>query len=306
MKESLEQCIGNTPLLRLKLSDSLPATVWLKLENRNPGGSIKDRIALYCINGALQRGELGQGGTMVEATSGNTGIGMAMLCAARGLKCILVMPESMSQERRSLLRGYGAKLILTPAAKGMSGAVEEAQRIAREDGAWLLNQFGNPDAVTAHYETTAPEIYRDSHGRMDFLVAGVGSGSSITGTGCRLKELIPGFRVLAVEPKESPVLSGGKSGPHPIQGIGAGFVPEVLERNLLDEIILVDGDSALKMARRLMREAGICGGISSGANVHAALSLASRPELAGKNIVTFICDTGERYLSTALFQGNQI
>ena len=300
MLTNILQAIGNTPLLRLSLSQDLPGKVWLKLENRNPGGSIKDRVAFHLIENALQWGELEPGGLVVEATSGNMGIGIALVSAVRGLRCVLAMPESMSIERRNLLKGLGAELVLTPAAKGMTGAVEEARRIAEEQGGFIPGQFTNPEAVQAHYKTTGPEIYSDSVGKMDVLVAGVGSGSSITGAGRFLKERIPGFKVIAVEPEASPVLSGGKASPHLIQGIGAGFVPAILDRALLDEILLADGEEALTTARKLMR-CGIVTGISTGANVAAALKVAARPEMKGKNIVTFACDTGERYMSTRLF-----
>ena len=302
MLTTVLQTIGNTPLLRLDLSRDLPGTVWLKLENRNPGGYIKDRVAFHMIERALSRGELKPGGVLVEATSGNMGIGMALVAAVRGLRCVLAMPESMSLERRNLLKALGAELRLTPADKGMGGAVQEARRIAEATGGLILGQFTNPEAVEAHYQSTGPEIYKDSVGKMDVLVAGVGSGSSITGAGRFLKENLPGFRVMAVEPKDSPVLSGGKPGAHLIQGIGAGFVPEILDRSLLDEIIPVDGQAAIATARKLMRVEGVCTGISTGANVLAALDVAARPEMRDRNIVTFACDTGERYMSTALFR----
>lgn len=302
MLTTVLQTIGNTPLLRLDLSRDLPGTVWLKLENRNPGGSIKDRVAFHMIERALSRGELKPGGVLVEATSGNMGIGMALVAAVRGLRCVLAMPESMSLERRNLLKALGAELRLTPADKGMGGAVQEARRIAEATGGLILGQFTNPEAVEAHYQSTGPEIYKDSVGKMDVLVAGVGSGSSITGAGRFLKENLPGFRVMAVEPKDSPVLSGGKPGAHLIQGIGAGFVPEILDRSLLDEIIPVDGQAAIATARKLMCVEGVCAGISTGANVLAALDVAARPEMRDRNIVTFACDTGERYMSTALFR----
>ncbi|MBD5416168.1 MAG: cysteine synthase A [Desulfovibrio sp.] len=302
MKTSILQTIGRTPLLRLKLSQELPGTVWLKLENRNPGGSIKDRVAFHCVERALVRGDIRPGGLVVEATSGNMGIGLALVCAMRGLRCALTMPESMSRERRALLRAYGAELALTPAAGGMAAAVAAARDLADELGGWLVNQFSNRDAVAVHYETTGPEIWHDSAGRMDVLVAGVGSGSSLTGTGRYLKESIADFRVIAVEPAASPVLSGGAPGPHAIQGIGAGFVPDILDRSLIDEVLLADAGEAIATARRLMAVDGVCAGISTGANVAAALAVAERPEMAGRNIVTFACDTGERYLSTPLFE----
>ena len=302
MLTSILQTIGNTPMLRLDLSRDLPGTVWLKLENRNPGGSIKDRVAFHLVGEALEEGRVEPGGVLVEATSGNMGIGMALVASVRGFRCILTMPESMSVERRNLLRALGAELVLTPAEQGMSGAVAAAKRIADEQDAFVLGQFTNPQAVVAHYKTTGPEIFKDSVGKMDVLVAGVGSGSTITGVGRYLKERIPGFRVVAVEPAASPVLSGGKPGPHLIQGIGDDFVPAILDRALLDEIIQMDGEEAIRTARLLM-ENGIMAGISTGSNVRAALDLAARPEMQDKNIVTFACDTGERYMSTRLFQG---
>ena len=302
MLTSILQTIGNTPMLRLDLSRDLPGTVWLKLENRNPGGSIKDRVAFHLVGEALEEGRVEPGGVLVEATSGNMGIGMALVASVRGFRCILTMPESMSVERRNLLRAMGAELVLTPAEQGMSGAVAAAKRIADEQDAFVLGQFTNPQAVVAHYKTTGPEIFKDSVGKMDVLVAGVGSGSTITGVGRYLKERIPGFRVVAVEPAASPVLSGGKPGPHLIQGIGADFVPAILDRALLDEIIQMDGEEAIRTARLLM-ENGIMAGISTGSNVRAALDLAARPEMQDKNIVTFACDTGERYMSTRLFHG---
>lgn len=302
MLTSILQTIGNTPLVRLDISRDLPGTIWLKLENRNPGGSIKDRVALHLITRVLETGELEPGGVLVEATSGNMGIGMALVAAQKGLRCVLAMPESMSLERRNLLKALGAELRLTPADKGMGAAVQEAHRIAASTGGHILGQFTNPEAVEAHYLSTGPEIHKDGDGKMDVLVAGVGSGSSITGAGRFLKEQKPGFMVVAVEPAASPVLSGGKPGAHLIQGIGAGFVPEILDRALLDEIIQVDGQEAIAAARGLMRGQGVCAGISTGANVLAAMQVAARPEMRGKNIVTFACDTGERYMSTALFK----
>lgn len=302
MLTNILQNIGNTPLLRLnRLPQGLPGEVWVKLESCNPGGSIKDRIAFYMVERALERGELEEDGTIVEPTSGNTGVGLALIAAVRGLKCVLTMPESMSIERRKLLAQYGAELVLTPAAEGMSGAVTAAKRIMHDRGAVLLGQFTNIDAVEAHYTTTGPEIYSDSVGNMHALVAGVGSGSSITGTGRFLKEHIDDFQVIAVEPADSPLLSTGKAGPHTIQGIGANFVPPVLDRGLLDEILTVTGDDAMRVARELFAHEGISCGISSGANVWAALQVAARPEMRGKRVVTFICDGGERYMSTPLF-----
>ena len=303
MLTNILQSIGRTPLLRLNaLGADLPGTVWLKLENRNPGGSIKDRVAFHVIDKTMEWGDIEAGGTIVEAPSGNLGIGIALVAAVRGLHCVLTMPDSMSVERRNLLHALGAELVLTPAAEGMKGAIKVAEKLAEERNGLLFGQFSNPLAVEAHYLTTGPEILADSVGHMDVLVAGVGSGSSITGTGRFLKENIPGFKVMAVEPAESPVLSGGQAGQHGIQGIGANFVPSILDRSLLDEIIQVPTAEAMATARRLMRLQGVCAGISTGANVLAALSVAARPEMQGKNIVTFACDTGERYMSTPLFR----
>lgn len=303
MLTNILQSIGRTPLLRLNaLGADLPGTVWLKLENRNPGGSIKDRVSFHVIDKTMEWGDIEAGGTIVEATSGNLGIGIALVAAVRGLHCVLTMPDSMSVERRNLLHALGAELVLTPAAEGMKGAIKVAEKLAEERNGLLFGQFSNPLAVEAHYLTTGPEILADSVGHMDVLVAGVGSGSSITGTGRFLKENIPGFKVMAVEPAESPVLSGGQAGQHGIQGIGANFVPSILDRSLLDEIIQVPTAEAMATARRLMRLQGVCAGISTGANVLAALSVAARPEMQGKNIVTFACDTGERYMSTPLFR----
>ena len=303
MLTNILQSIGRTPLLRLNaLGADLPGTVWLKLENRNPGGSIKDRVAFHVIDKTMEWGDIEAGGTIVESTSGNLGIGIALVAAVRGLHCVLTMPDSMSVERRNLLHALGAELVLTPAAEGMKGAIKVAEKLAEERNGLLFGQFSNPLAVEAHYLTTGPEILADSVGHMDVLVAGVGSGSSITGTGRFLKENIPGFKVMAVEPAESPVLSGGQAGQHGIQGIGANFVPSILDRSLLDEIIQVPTAEAMATARRLMRLQGVCAGISTGANVLAALSVAARPEMQGKNIVTFACDTGERYMSTPLFR----
>ena len=303
MLTNILQSIGRTPLLRLNaLGADLPGTVWLKLENRNPGGSIKDRVAFHVIDKTMEWGDIEAGGTIVEATSGNLGIGIALVAAVRGLHCVLTMPDSMSVERRNLLHALGAELVLTPAAEGMKGAIKVAEKLAEERNGLLFGQFSNPLAVEAHYLTTGPEILADSVGHMDVLVAGVGSGSSITGTGRFLKENIPGFKVMAVEPAESPVLSGGQAGQHGIQGIGANFVPSILDRSLLDEIIQVPTAEAMATARRLMRLQGVGAGISTGANVLAALSVAARPEMQGKNIVTFACDTGERYMSTPLFR----
>ncbi len=292
------QSIGKTPLVRLaRLTESTDAEIFVKIESRNPGGSIKDRPALRMIEGAVERGILPPHGTIVEPTSGNTGIGLAVAASCLGFRLILTMPESMSEERKALLRGFGAELILTPAEKGMGGAVEEAQRLAADKGYVLLDQFSNPDNAEAHYRSTGPEIFADLPD-VDAFVAGVGTGGTITGIGRYLRE-----RIYAVEPAESAVLSGKAPGPHLIQGIGAGFVPALLDRSLLSEVLPVPGEEALRIARRLMTEEGLSCGISSGANVAAALTLAQRPDMKGKRIVTVLPDTGERYLSTRLFQG---
>lgn len=303
MYTSVVNAIANTPLLRLHWQQAAgTAEVWVKLENRNPGGSIKDRIASYMVDCALKRGTLRAGGTLVEPTSGNTGIGLAMVAAAKGLHCILTMPESMSVERRKLLAAFGAQLVLTPAAKGMAGAVEEAERlVASTPDAVLLGQFTNPDVVDAHYYSTGPEIFADMGTELAAVVAGVGTGGTITGTGRFLRERIPALEIVAVEPAASPLLSGGQAAAHPIQGIGANFIPAVLDRAQLSSVIPVSGDDAFATARQLFTTQGINCGISSGANVWAALQLAQEPRMAGKRIVTFICDTGERYLSTPLF-----
>ncbi len=299
---NLLQSIGKTPLVRLaKLNEGIGADILVKIESRNPGGSIKDRAALRMIEGALERGILHPKGTIVEPTSGNTGIGLAVAATCMGFRLILTMPESMSEERKALLRGFGAELILTPAAKGMGGAVEEAQRLAATKGYVLLDQFSNPDNADAHYRTTGPELLADA-GQVDAFVAGVGTGGTITGTGRYLREHLPSVGLYAVEPAESAVLSGKPAGPHLIQGIGAGFVPKLLDRSLITEVLPIPGEEAIHTARRLMTEEGISCGISSGANVAAALLLARRPELKGKRIVTVLPDTGERYLSTQLFK----
>lgn len=302
MLTTVLQSIGNTPLLQLSpLCGDLPGTVWLKLENRNPGGSIKDRVAFHMVDRALDRGDVLPGGTLVEATSGNLGIGLALVAAVRGLNCVLTMPETMSIERRRLLAALGAEVVLTPAAEGMGGALRAAERLATERGGIILGQFTNPWAVEAHYSTTGPEIFQDSVGAMQVLVAAVGSGSSITGIGRYLKENGTDVSVYAVEPAESPLLSGGKAGPHGIQGIGANFIPPILDRELLDGVLTVSTEEALRTSRLLMRTCGVCAGISTGANVAAALRVAARPAMRGKNIVTLACDTGERYMSTELF-----
>ena len=301
---SITETVGHTPLILLqRLGRGLPGRVALKMESRNPVASVKDRIGVAMIEDAERRGVLKPGSVVVEPTSGNTGIALAFTCAAKGYKLILTMPESMSVERRHLLRIFGAELVLTPAEKGMSGAIARAEEIvAGTPNAWMPQQFKNPANPEIHRKTTAEEIWNDTDGTVDALVAGVGTGGTITGCAQVLKQKKPGFKAIAVEPVKSPVLSGGKAGPHKIQGIGAGFIPDIVRRELIDEVLQVREDDAGETARRLAKEEGILCGISAGANVWAALQVAARPESAGKLIVTVICDTGERYLSTWLFQ----
>jgi len=300
---SMTDLVGNTPLVRLnRMAVGCVADVVVKLEFFNPLSSIKDRIALNMIDEAERGGRLRPGSVIVEPTSGNTGVGLAFVCAVRGYHLILTMPESMSLERRMLLSAMGAELVLTPASAGMAGAVSEAEKIltSLEDG-FMPGQFVNPANPAMHERTTAEELWHDTDGRIDALVAGVGTGGTITGVARTLKRRKPGFLGVAVEPAASPLLSGGKAGPHKIQGIGANFIPEVLDRNTVDRIITVSNEDAMITARRLAREEGILCGISSGANVWAALQMAREPEMKGKLIVAIICDTGERYLSTELF-----
>ncbi len=302
--ESMTDLVGGTPLVRLsRLSEGTGATILGKLEAANPAGSVKDRIGLAMIEAAEQAGLIIPGeSVIVEPTSGNTGIALAFVAAAKGYRCILTMPETMSMERRALLKAYGAELVLTPGTEGMRGAIAHAREIAEETpGAFIPQQFENPANPAVHERTTGEEIWADTDGAVDIFVAGVGTGGSITGVGHVLKERKPGVQVVAVEPVDSPVLSGGDPSPHRIQGIGAGFVPDVLDTAVYDEIIQVSAEDAFSIARRLAKEEGVLTGISAGANAWAALSLATRPENAGKVIVTIICDTGERYLSTALF-----
>ena len=299
---SILDLIGNTPLLALKRY-APGAHVLAKLESFNPLSSAKDRAALYMIRDAEARGVLKPGATIVEPTSGNTGVGLSYIGRILGYRVVLTMPETMSQERRSLLSALGAELVLTEGANGMSGAIAKAQELLQSlPGAWMPDQFNNPANAKAHYETTGPEIWRDTEGKVDVLVAGVGSGGTITGAGRYLKEKNPGVKVIAVEPAESPVLSGGKAGPHKIQGIGAGFVPGTLDRAVVDRVITVPGAEAMAAGRALAEAEGLLVGISSGAAAWAAKSLAAQPEFAGKTIVTVLPDTGERYLSTELFQ----
>jgi len=304
MLKSITESIGNTPLVRLnRLGKGLPGTVAVKMESNNPLGSVKDRIGLAMIEAAEKNKQIAPGGTIIEPTSGNTGIALAFVAAARGYKLILSMPETMSVERRALLKILGAEIVLTPGEKGMRGAVERAEQLLAETpGAYMPQQFNNPANPAIHRATTAEEIWRDTEGAVDIFVAGVGTGGTITGVAEALKKRKKGFRAIAVEPADSPVLSGGTAAPHKIQGIGAGFVPQVLRRELLDEIIQVRHEGAGDTARALAREEGMLAGISAGANVWAALEVAKRPENKGKLIVTVICDTGERYLSTWLYQ----
>ena len=301
---SITEVVGHTPLVRLnRITEGAGATVLAKLEFYNPSASVKDRIGVAIVDAAEQSGELQPGGTIVEGTSGNTGIALAMVGAARGYRVILTMPETMSAERKMLLRAYGAELVLTPGADGMRGAVVKAEEIvATTPGAILAKQFANAANPAIHRATTAEEIWADTEGDVDIFVAGIGTGGTITGTGQLLKERKPGVQVVAVEPEESPILNGGQPGPHKIQGIGANFVPEILDTTVYDEVIDVNITQSVNMARRLATEEGILAGISSGAAVHAALELANRAENAGKTIVVIIASFGERYLSTVLYE----
>jgi cysteine synthase A len=302
--EDIAAAVGYTPLVRLNRLNSGKAAVLVKLESKNPCGSVKDRIAKYMIEEAEQAGRIGPDTVIVEPTSGNTGIGLAFICAAKAIPLTLTMPESMSIERRKLLQMFGARIVLTPAQNGMGGAIKKAEElVAQNPNALMLQQFKNPANPRAHRETTAKEIWVDTDGHVDILVAGVGTGGTLTGCAEVLKAKNPDLKVVAVEPAASPVLSGGKPGPHKIQGIGAGFVPEVLKVELIDEIVQVTNEDAMSTARQLAAQEGILSGISGGANVWAATRVAQRPENEGKTIVTFICDTGERYVSTELYEG---
>ena len=302
--QGIEALIGNTPLVKLNhLSQKTGCTILAKCEFMNPTSSVKDRIALNMVNQALNAGEIDLETTIIEPTSGNTGVGLAAICAAKGMKLILTMPESMSVERRKLLTHLGAKLILTPANEGMQGAIERASTLEKElKNAKVLQQFNNANNPTTHYNTTAKEILHDTQNHVDIFVAAVGTGGTFTGTTQGLKEQLPSLYAVAVEPSTSAVLSGKKAGTHTIQGIGAGFIPKIFNPSLCDEVIRVNDDDAYTMARRVAKEEGLLVGISSGANLHAAMRLAQRSENQGKCIVTILCDTAERYLSTELFE----
>lgn len=297
--------IGHTPLLELvniERAEGLQSHIYAKLEFFNPSGSVKDRIAVAMIDDAEERGILKKGGVIIEPTSGNTGIGLAAAAASRGYRLIIAMPETMSAERRLLMKAYGAELVLTDGSKGMKGAIEKAEELAAGiPGSFIPSQFTNPANPAAHERTTGAEIWEDTDGRVDIFVAGVGTGGTLSGTGKFLKSKNPSVKIVAVEPKSSPVLSEGKSGPHKIQGIGAGFVPDTLDRKIYDEVIAVENDAAIECGRRIARSEGALVGISSGAALQAALELAKRPENKGKNIVALFPDTGERYLSTEMF-----
>jgi cysteine synthase A len=301
--ENITSAVGFTPLVQINKLGSGKAAILAKLESYNPCGSVKDRIALSMVESAEEKGQIKPDTVIIEPTSGNTGIGLAFICAAKGYQLILTMPESMSIERRKLLKLFGAEIVLTPAERGMTGAVEEAERLVAENpNAFMPQQFKNPANPQIHRETTAKEIWADSDGKIDIFVAGVGTGGTLTGCGEVLKQRNANLKVVAVEPKDSPVLSGGKPGPHKIQGIGAGFVPEVLNVEIIDEIMQVSNDDATETARQLAAKEGILAGISSGAALWAAIQISQRPENQGKTIVVILPDTGERYISTEMFK----
>ncbi|MDB4897009.1 MAG: cysteine synthase [Firmicutes bacterium] len=306
--ENIAETIGNTPLVRLrKVTDGAGATVLAKLESFNPAGSVKDRIGEAMIADAEAKGILKPDTVIVEPTSGNTGIALAFVAAAKGYKCILVMPDTMSVERRKLLKAYGAELVLTPGSEGMKGAVNKAQEIAAGmPNAWVPQQFENPANPEVHRRTTAEEVWRDTEGTVDIFIAGVGTGGTVSGVAEVIKERKPGFKAIAVEPAESPIISGGQPGPHKIQGLGANFIPGNYHGDAVDEVVTVSSDASVAMARRLAREEGILVGISSGAAVHAAVEVAKRPENKGKVIVVVLPDTGERYFSSVLWADLQV
>jgi cysteine synthase A len=302
--DTIDQTIGRTPLVRLgRMAAGLPVEIYAKLEFFNPGGSVKDRLAFAMLEAGIRDGHINDETLIVEPTSGNTGVALAMLCARRGLRLCLTMPETMSIERRKLFTHFGAELILTPGAKGMKGSIEAAMDLVeKSDNAFLPNQFENPANADIHRKTTAPEIIAATGGEVDILIAGVGTGGTITGVSQVLKRVNPNFKAIAVEPAESPILSGGSPAPHKIQGIGAGFVPGVLDMSVVDEVVTVTSEEAFKTARLLAKQEGLLCGISSGAAVHAALAVARRPESKGKRMVVILPSTGERYLSTPLFE----
>jgi len=304
--DNMGQLIGRTPLVRLHLPNpAVKADILAKVEFFNPGGSIKDRVGAYMLQDAEEQGKLKPGATIIEPTSGNTGVGLALMAAVKGYKMILTMPENMSQERQSLLKAYGAEIVLTPAADGMAGAIAKAEALLQEiPGSYMCGQFDNPANPQAHYLTTAQEIYADTEGKVDILVAAIGTGGTITGIARGLKEYREDIQIIGVEPLQSAVINGRPKGPHKIQGIGAGFIPSILDLNLLDEVLMIDGDEAMAESRMLAKTQGILVGISAGAAVLAAEQIASRPENAGKQIVVILPDTGERYLSTELFREN--
>ena len=304
--KSIEELIGRTPLLELSnLAKKLElnATLLAKVEALNPGGSAKDRVAKRMVEDAEKAGILKAGATIIEPTSGNTGIGLAVMAAARGYRAIIVMPDSMSMERRLLMTAFGAELVLTEGAKGMTGAIEKAEELAKEiPNSFIPGQFDNPSNPAAHYETTGPEIWEDTDGKVDIFVAGIGTGGTITGTGKYLKEKNPDVKIVGVEPADSPLITTGKAGPHGIQGIGANFIPEILDTGILDEVITVTTEAAYAAGRRMGSEEGILAGISAGAALHVALELAKKEENAGKTIVALLPDSGERYLTTPMYQ----
>lgn len=306
--DNISQLVGNTPLMKLNnyiAEHDLPATILAKLEYFNPAGSVKDRVAREMLDDAEARGLIKKGATIIEPTSGNTGIGLAAIAASRGYRAIMTMPETMSIERQNLLRAYGAEVVLTEGAKGMAGAIARAEELAKTiDNSFLPGQFTNQANPQAHIKTTGVEIWNDTDGKVDIFVAGVGTGGTVSGTGAYLKSQNPNIKIIAVEPTASPVLSGGKAGPHKLQGIGAGFVPDTLNTAIYDEIITIDHEDAFAVGRQLARTEGILVGITSGAAVHAATILAHRPENKGKTIVALLPDTGERYLSTDMFRQN--